>query len=101
MPGSEFDPNYVEHIQHFQWGKQVEKYFKNAKKKYLPIDRFLNYGDLDLLAERSLKDLNANVIRPMISDRLNIYLRPYAAVSNGDFLCFDYEDGFPLALLMT
>lgn len=100
LPAFEFDPNYVDHIQNFHGGKPVEKYFKTATGKCLPIDRFLNYGDLDLLTERSLKDLNANVIWSMISDRLNIYLLPFAAVANGDFLCFDYENGFPPAVVL-
>jgi hypothetical protein len=66
----------------------------------LPIDRFLNYGDLNLLTNRTLKDLNANVAWPMISDRLNIYLLPFAAVANGDFLCFDYENELPPSVVL-
>ncbi len=92
LPTFEFDPAYVQHIQIFHGGKPVDRFFKTKAGKCLPIDRFLNYGDLNLLTDRALKDLNANVMWPMISDRLNIYLLPFAAVANGDFLCFDYEN---------
>lgn len=89
----EFDPSYVEHIQHFHGGKPVQKFFRTTSGKCLPIDRFLNYGNLNLLDQRELKDLNVNVAWPMISGRLNIYLLPFAVVANGDFLCFDYGAG--------
>ena len=100
FPEFEFDPVYVRHIQRFNGGNPVEKYFATKAGKCLPIDRFLNSGDLDLLSDRTLKDLNVNVIWSLISDRLNIYLLPFAAVANGDFLCFDYENGFPPSVVL-
>lgn len=50
--------------------------------------------------ERSLKNLNANVIWSLISDRINGYLLTFAAVANGDFLCFNYENGFLPAMVL-
>ncbi len=100
LPEFEFDPDYVQHVRRFNGGKPVEKYFKTKAGKCLPIDRFLNYGDLDLLSDRPLKDLNVNVVWSWISDRLNIYLLPFAAVANGDFLCFNYEGEFPPSVVL-
>lgn len=100
LPAFEFDPAYVQHIQSFNGGRPIEKFFRTITGKCLPIDRFLNYGELDLLTERSLQDLNVNVAWPMISDRLNIYMLPFAAVANGDFLCFDYENGSPPSVVL-
>lgn len=100
LPMFEFDPAYVEHVENFHGGKPIDKYFTTRSGKSLPIDRFLNYANLDLLDERALKGLNANVIWSRIDDRLNRYLLPFAAVANGDFLCFDYENGFPPSVVL-
>jgi len=100
LPSFEFDPEYTQHIKNFHGGKPIDKFFKTETGKCLPIDRFLNYGDLDLLPERWQKDLNGNVVLALISDRLNIYLLPFAAVANGDFLCFDYKNGVPPTVVL-
>lgn len=100
LPTFEFDEEYSQHIQRFHGKKPIDRFFKTMAGKCLPIDRFLNYGNLDLLDERWKKDLNGNVILAMISDRLNIYLLPFAAMANGDFLCFDYEKGLPPSVVL-
>lgn len=100
LPEFDFDPAYVDFISKYNGVKPVNRYFRTTSGKCLPIDKFLNYGNLDLLTERSQKDLNANVIWTLISDRLNIYLLPFAAVANGDFLCFDYKNGAPPSVVL-
>lgn len=93
VPDFAFDPAYLVQVEHFNGGVPENKYFKTRSGRCLPIDRFLNYSDTGLLADRTLKNLNANVVWSMIEDRLGIYLLPFAILPSGDFLCFDYGRG--------
>ena len=93
IPGFAFDPAYLAQVERFNGGVPKNKYFKTRSGRRLPMDRFLNYSDTRLLADRALKELNANVAWSMIEDRLGGNLLPFAILPNGDFLCFEYGHG--------
>jgi len=93
LPKFFFDSAYVEQVKQFNGGEPENKYFKTKSGRCLPIDRFLNYSDTRLISDRAIKILNANVVWSMIEDRLGPNLLPFAAIPNGDFLCFDYRQG--------
>ncbi|WP_426340082.1 SMI1/KNR4 family protein [Pseudoduganella sp. S-14] len=102
LPGFAFDPAYIEHVENFNGGSPLNKYFQTGNGRKLPIDRFLNYSDTKLMTDRSLQGLNANVVWSMIEDRLSLYLLPFAILPDGDFLCFDYEvEGRPSIVLWS
>lgn len=95
IPGFEFDHGYEAQVRTFNGGRPVNRYFQTRSGQGQPIDRFLNYSDTDLLTERHLQDLNANVLWSLIDDQLGGHLLPFAVLAGGDLLCFDYERGVP------
>lgn len=102
LPEFEFDPAYAEQVEKFNGGWPKNNYFQTRAGQRLPVDCFLNYSDTKLLPQRGLKSLNANVVWSLIEDRLSIYLLPFAALPNGDFLCFNYEvEGRPAVVLWS
>jgi len=91
----EFDPAYVAHIREFNGGRLITNYFRTAQGRWFPIDRVLNFSDHHRIQDRSINELNVNAMWSAIGDRLTIYQFPFAVLRGGDFLCFDYEHGFP------
>lgn len=91
LPAFEFDPEYLQHIRQHNGGQPITRFFMTESGKQLPIDYFLNYSDTELLTSRLFLMLNASVVWSAIEDRLSIYLLPFAALPDGDFLCFDHE----------
>lgn len=68
----------------------------------VPVEQLVKCGRLEFIVERFLSaipDLSSSelsmydigVVDAQISDRLNDYLCPFAALFAGDFLCFDCE----------
>ena len=99
-PEFQFDPEYVKHVERYNGGKPITRYFQTARGLWSPIDRFLNFSDRDLIRDRDLTSLNANVMWSAIEDRLTTYQFPFAILPTGDFLCFDYEKGFPPRIVL-
>lgn len=91
LPAFEFDPEYLRHIRQHNGGQPINRFFMTESGKQLPIDYILNYSDTKLLTSQLLVMLNVSVVWSAIEDRLSIYLLPFAALPDGDFLCFDHE----------
>ncbi|CAM3821706.1 SMI1/KNR4 family protein [Parendozoicomonas haliclonae] len=99
LPNFEFDPIYLSHIKSHHGGKPVQKFFHTSSGLCLPIERFLNFSDTSS-APHDDKIFNISVVWSLIEDRLNEYLVPFAALPNGDFLCFDYEHENPPQIVL-
>jgi hypothetical protein len=100
LPDFEFDPEYLRHIRQHNGGQPINRFFMTESGKQLPIDYFLNYSDTKLLTSQLLVLLNVSVVWSAIEDRLSIYLLPFAALPDGDFLCFNHEtQGRPSVVL--
>jgi hypothetical protein len=100
VEGFEFDTDYLQELGHCNGGKPLLRYFSTISGLRLPIERFLNYANLDTLAEAHLRQMNANVVWSMLEDRLGPGLLPFAFVASSDLLCFDYRHpGVPSIVL--
>jgi len=95
LPNFKFDEDYLADVIEYNGARPITRCILLPSGEKISIERFLNYSDLKRISDVALRSFNANVVWSAIEDRLNIYLLPFAALSGGDFLCFDYEAGFP------
>lgn len=88
------DQSYFEHIQEFNGGIPVNKYFRHGE-----IERFLNFSDSYTTGAR-FKDLNVNWVRHLIKDFVLPNVYPFASLPHGAFLCFMYSTDSPPSVVM-
>jgi len=89
-PDFEYDPDYVKFIERYNGGKPFRASFEVAKDEWFTIDRFLNFSDMHNCPESDLI-FHVHQNWNMIEDRLKMGMFPFAALSGGDFLVFEYE----------
>lgn len=85
-----FDPYYIKFLQKYHGGSPLRRYFEAMNGEGHVLVRFLNYLPSD--SRNSLKQYNAESIWSLTSDRMGMFLIPFAELFAGDYLCFDHSE---------
>lgn len=86
--GLMFPRDFIEVLRRANGGTPLAKFFNHEGDEKV-IDRFLSV--VDNYKDHELGGYDIEVVWSQIEDRLSDSLIPFAALPNGDFLCFDFE----------
>lgn len=86
-----FDNSYIDYLLR---GFRGQRYFSTIAGESHSITTVLNFLPAD--SSHPLSDYSVPNTWGLISDRMGMYLMPFAELFGGDMLCFDYQkDGRP------
>lgn len=88
-----FDPAYLGYLARFHGGSPRKRYFRTQAGTSHVVVRFLNF--LPSGSGHPLEQYNVEVSWSAVSDRMGLFLMPFAELFAGDLLCFDHEAGKP------
>ncbi len=84
-----FEKQYLDHVRRFQGGVPGKRHFQTTKGTKHVIERFLNF--LPKGADPVMEQFNVESVWCALSDRMGLYLMPFAELAFGDELCFNFE----------
>jgi len=88
-----FDEEYIHHLDQFHGGVPAKRYFRTAMGTEQGIKRFLHFCRMD--PADPLWQYSVPATWSLLSDRMGMYLIPFAELYAGDMLCFDFERSGP------
>jgi hypothetical protein len=88
-----FDPVYLDYLARYHGGSPRKRYFDTEADTRHVVVRFLNF--LPSGSGHRLEQYNVEATWGLVSDRMGLFLMPFAELFAGDLLCFDHEAGNP------
>lgn len=88
-----FDPSYLDFLARFHGGSPRRRYFQTEADTQHVVERFLNFAPTG--SGHLLELYNVEVVWSAVSERMGLFLMPFAELFAGDLLRFDHEAGNP------